>query len=730
MPKVSILVPVFNVERYLKQCLDSIIDQSLRDIEIICINDGSTDSSLKIIKQYARKDPRVVLIDKKNSGYGDSMNRGIQRATGQYIGIVESDDWIESDTFEKLLRLADLHDAEVVKSNFYNYFSPSETHEAKSTIVDIMDPHDIDHVVDTSNGHSIMWQQPSIWSAIYKKSFLEKHGINFLATPGASYQDTSFSFKVWANAVRVVFTDAAYLHYRQDNEQSSINDTGKVFCVADEYAEIEQYLKRTHKFEKLKDIMYSTKWGGYRWNIERLTPATAKPFILRASKEYHDAYVSGDFNLAHFDVNASREIQELMRAPSQFLQRKKARSTAKVAVIIPVYNVHKYLKRCLDSVVSQTLVDIEIIAIDDGSTDQSPEILEEYYINEHRLVICNTVNRGLSAARNRGLELARAPYITFCDSDDYFNPGTVSDLYSAITMYKTDAATGSSHIVYETSSVTALDKNIDRQYYTTKYRGVQKVTDAILSKTDISVWDKIFRKEIIDKHSLRFPEGLMYEDAYFTHVYLWLSDSLYFLPPDKPVYNYVRRPGSIMAETNPDAPYRYDHLSIVELLFEFLKQNDLFSEHAPYFACLYKNYLELTLNGSAPEHHEYTYNRTRQFLESQKEYITSINASSYEDMLALLPIKKLSEDEPSPIAPIQEVKPPATLKHAAHKLVSKISPAYRSSYHTSIKVAEVSRQLSTLETDQRAATELIEATNTHVDELTRKFDRLRRDLQQ
>ena len=92
-PKVSILVPICNVERYLRQCLDGLVNQTLEDIEVICINDGSTDSSLSIIREYERRDQRIVVIDKPNSGYGDSMNRGIDTARGEYVGIVESDDF-------------------------------------------------------------------------------------------------------------------------------------------------------------------------------------------------------------------------------------------------------------------------------------------------------------------------------------------------------------------------------------------------------------------------------------------------------------------------------------------------------------------------------------------------------------------------------------------------------------------------------------------------------------
>ncbi len=92
MPKVSIIVPVYNVEKYLSTCLDSLINQTLKDIEIICINDGSTDNSLNILNEYAQKDTRIIVINKENSGPGSCRNLGIEKATGEYIQFVDSDD--------------------------------------------------------------------------------------------------------------------------------------------------------------------------------------------------------------------------------------------------------------------------------------------------------------------------------------------------------------------------------------------------------------------------------------------------------------------------------------------------------------------------------------------------------------------------------------------------------------------------------------------------------------
>ena len=94
MPKVSIIVPVYNVEMYLEQCMESLCRQTMRDLEFVCVNDGSKDHSLEILQRYAAKDPRVVIIDKENGGYGKAMNVGLDRATGEYIGILEPDDYV------------------------------------------------------------------------------------------------------------------------------------------------------------------------------------------------------------------------------------------------------------------------------------------------------------------------------------------------------------------------------------------------------------------------------------------------------------------------------------------------------------------------------------------------------------------------------------------------------------------------------------------------------------
>ena len=122
-PKISIVVPIYNVEKYLRECLDSILAQTLQDIEIIAIDDGSPDQCGNIIDEYAKKDKRIIAIHQKNSGYSISVNKGIALAKGEYIGIIESDDWIEPDMYKTLYENAKKYDTDITKGGFWKYNS-------------------------------------------------------------------------------------------------------------------------------------------------------------------------------------------------------------------------------------------------------------------------------------------------------------------------------------------------------------------------------------------------------------------------------------------------------------------------------------------------------------------------------------------------------------------------------------------------------------------------------
>lgn len=216
--KVSVIVPVYNVENYLSQCLESIISQTLRDIEIICVNDGSKDSSKSILEKFQALDERIVVVNKANGGYGCACNTGLRLARGEYVSIIESDDFIDNTMFEDLYNLADKNKADIVKSAFYEY---SEVTDNK---INWSEQYKMpDSVCRIKDCPQFLYFHPSIWSCIYRREFLTKNNISFVEAKGAGWADNPFQVQTLCLAEKIVYTDKPYYHYRLTNPASSSN---------------------------------------------------------------------------------------------------------------------------------------------------------------------------------------------------------------------------------------------------------------------------------------------------------------------------------------------------------------------------------------------------------------------------------------------------------------------------------------------------------------------------
>ena len=311
MTKVSVLVPIYNVEQYLPECLDSLCGQTLKGIEIICINDGSTDASGAILDEYAKNNSNIVVINKKNSGYGDSMNRGLEAATGEYIGIVESDDFIDQNGFEKLYELAKKTDADIVKANYY-YHS-----EDKDEIHEVVKNQKTNKATTISDDYNILIEEPGIWSAIYRRDFLNENKIRFRTTPGASYQDTGFFFKTACAAKKIVYTKNAFLHYRTDNANSSVKSLEKVNYVVEEYADIEKFLEKCEVSDEVKYTIQAAKFGAFHWNLQRLPKDLAKEFIITIKQEFSKADKAGLLQKKYFPTKYWLALQLILKSSTK-----------------------------------------------------------------------------------------------------------------------------------------------------------------------------------------------------------------------------------------------------------------------------------------------------------------------------------------------------------------------------------------------------------------------------
>lgn len=210
MPKVSVIIPVYNTEKYLRKCLDSVCNQTLSDIEIICVNDCSTDYSLEILKEYASKDDRIKLIDfKENKGAAVARNTGIDEAKGEYIGFVDSDDFIDLDFYEKLYNKAIESDVEVVKGKLYLF-------DLVTNKIYLEDWIDINDNVKKNKANFYF----TFTTAIYKRNFINEHNVRFLDGL-IHFEDPYFTIKVNLYTKKVKIIDSAKYYYTNNPESSS-----------------------------------------------------------------------------------------------------------------------------------------------------------------------------------------------------------------------------------------------------------------------------------------------------------------------------------------------------------------------------------------------------------------------------------------------------------------------------------------------------------------------------
>jgi len=220
--KVSIIFPIYNNDNYIERAIRSVMNQTLKDIELILIDDGSTDRASEICDQLAAEDSRIQVIHKKNEGSAAGRNQGIDLAHGEYIAFVESDDCVALDMYEKLYRRAKETDADIVKCGFY-FCEADKKYEAKF-FYQIADDKEVFAPVEREK---IFYYHASMWAGIYRRAFINEYGLRCIVTPSATYSDFSWMAMTYAYAKRVTIYHEGLYFYTYDNPNSSWNQEGR-----------------------------------------------------------------------------------------------------------------------------------------------------------------------------------------------------------------------------------------------------------------------------------------------------------------------------------------------------------------------------------------------------------------------------------------------------------------------------------------------------------------------
>lgn len=317
-PKVSIVIPVYNVEKYLKQCLDSAVNQTLLEIEIICVDDGSTDNSGSILDEYAQRDSRIKVIHKENAGYGKAMNDGLAKATGEYFAVLESDDFIVKDAYEILYREAKLHDADIVRSDYFDYSTNGNRNILK--VKQMTSDYSYYNRLICPNEEKIVYTfVMHNWTGIYRISYLREKNIRYNETPGASYQDNGFFFQTFSQTKKLVYIPKPFYCYRIDNPNSSINSKAKVYTMAGEYQFIRDFLTQHQEFcDELLPVYYARLFRAYHQTYMRISSEFKEEFACFFHEKFIEARDMHQIDSSLYSEKQRRLLEALLASPEQY----------------------------------------------------------------------------------------------------------------------------------------------------------------------------------------------------------------------------------------------------------------------------------------------------------------------------------------------------------------------------------------------------------------------------
>lgn len=668
--KISIIVPVYNVEDYLRNTLDSIVSQSfgVDNLEVILIDDKSTDGSADIIREYAdRYDNFKGIFFDEGSGFpGKPRNVGLEHATAEYIMFLDSDDWLEENACEVLYESIVDEDADIVCGSFtkvntdgirdINYAgwtatltSPDDSNGHENAVEMVSDP-DFKLVVTNLEKNPTILGNANVWGKIFTKDLISTNNITFPEDIVA--QDSVFLFESFLNARKIVFINDIIVNY--NNERSEIDDKSITYVKNKNnlYGRIKAYElmhEISKRFSKEKLFYKYLLSGKLRyWFKEHLLKSKVSTFEIedifkRYSHLFSNSYKATKIPKGFEDV--FREISngnfDIAASNASKLQSKyypKSDNPIKVSVIVPVYNNEKFLKKCLDSIANQTLKEIEIICVDDGSSDGSLEILNEYKLKDERFKIISQVNSGAAIARNNGLKIVNGDFVAFVDSDDWL------ELDALERLYDNAVSNGSDMVLFNSvehqqdnklkERIYIRDDNIkNHNYFTFNYRYKKN----FVMNGYLVIWSKLYRTSFLKDNDLQFTNHLIFNDVQFHIKSMLAAEKISYCPYI--LYNYLRINQPSLQNRIGLSKKSFVLLDIMDEIKEYLIDNGFYDEFESDFIRFKLNELQGRLNKIGESNKEEFYQllksdfQNMQFTNDQIKRIPGKNYRFFADVL-------------------------------------------------------------------------------------------------
>ena len=384
-PLVSVIIPVYNVEKYLRQCLDSVINQTLKDIEIICVDDGSTDNSLKILQEYKEKDNRITILTQQNQYAGVARNNGLKIATGKYLSFLDSDDFFELNMLEEMYNRAENDQSDVVVCEYTVYDNQTKRLRWDVEIEPRFDKFSVFSFKDMPDLLCGVCN-PNAWTKLFKRDLFINNNLQFDNT--ICFNDFTCVITALAIADKISLIRKSFIKYRI-NQKFNLTNTAAVTCAFDVRLSLIKSLYSNFKRLNIYDLYED-------W------------FIQKAK--------------ITFELHQDEKCKSIAKQnlPNNIFDMAYENYTPLVSVIIPTYNTKKeYVDKCIESILNQTYKNIEIVFIDDCSTEVDYDYLID--ISPKIKLIKNEINLGCCENVKKGFSLATGKYIVKIDSDDYID---------------------------------------------------------------------------------------------------------------------------------------------------------------------------------------------------------------------------------------------------------------------------------------------------------------------
>lgn len=578
MPKISIITPVYNAGKFLEDCFNHIDRQTLKDLEIVMVDDGSTDNSVEIIRNRQQNDKRIVLLQQEHQGSGPARNYALSKATGEYVAFLDADDfYVDDDALERMYEASKSKGAYLCAS-YRKRLSKGEMTD-HAIFRDLPVPEDDGSWVDFRD----LQEDYQYQSYIFSLDFLRKNDISF--PPYLRFQDPPFLLKAMVAAKRFLFVPVTLYCYRWGHQQKTFSGDKlqhallgikNNLCVAAE-----------HNY----DVLYEKLIG--RLNEE----AYYRSISDDLSKEVCDILLSiedlnkkSGHNLFIRVMDKVHKIIESINEPTGSYAGSLPEGMVAVSVILPSLNVGEYIRQCLESVVSQTLKEIEIICVDAGSTDGTLEVIQEYAAKDPRIQVIISDKKSYGHQMNLAMDRAKGKYIGIVETDDYVPAEMYEELYEIAEANEVDFVKADFYRF--TGEGARVQKDLNR--ITRSKKGYYNRIIDISKEREcfnfiMNTWSGIYNREFLNKHHIRHNDtpGASYQDNGF-----WFQTFAYA----KRAY-FVNKPYYMNRRDNPDSSvFNSDKVFIMceeyERLLETLKKNpeifESFKCEYAYFA--FRNY--------------------------------------------------------------------------------------------------------------------------------------------